>query len=168
MKALDATRSGTVELAEVAAPTVGTGEALVEVRAISLNRGELHRFAMPRPAGARAGDFVGVVAASGDASTASAIGERVFGAVPGAAWAELVAVPAGYIAPLPDELSFVQGAALPVAGLTALRILELGGPLEGARVLVVWEESDAAPAALRAREVAGKAVLTLERRDGTA
>ena len=56
--------------------------------------------------------------------------------VPSGAWAELAAVGTEWLAELPDEVSFEQAAALPVAGLTALRALEVGGFLLGKPVLV--------------------------------
>jgi NADPH:quinone reductase len=51
-------------------------------------------------------------------------------------WAQRVAVPAHRMAVLPDPVSFVAAATLPVAGLTALRTLRLGGPLIGRSVLI--------------------------------
>jgi NADPH2:quinone reductase len=60
----------------------------------------------------------------------------VVGVLGGGGWAERVAVPVTQLAQLPDAVSFVQAAALPVAGLTALRILRLGRALMGSRVLV--------------------------------
>jgi NADPH2:quinone reductase len=49
-------------------------------------------------------------------------------------WAERAAVPTQRIAVLPDTVSFAAAAALPVAGLTALRTLRHGAPLLGKRV----------------------------------
>ncbi|MEU4332928.1 zinc-binding dehydrogenase [Nonomuraea dietziae] len=53
-----------------------------------------------------------------------------------AGWAERVAVPTDRLAVLPDQMSMVQGASLPLAGLTALRALRTGGALLGRRVLI--------------------------------
>ena len=58
------------------------------------------------------------------------------GILPGQAWAERVAVPQTWLAELPDEVSFAHAAALPTAGLTALRTLRLGPAILGRRVLV--------------------------------
>jgi NADPH:quinone reductase-like Zn-dependent oxidoreductase len=60
----------------------------------------------------------------------------VAGLVGEGGWAELAAVPTDRIAELPDDVSFEAASTLPVAGLTALRALEVGGPLLGRRVLV--------------------------------
>jgi NADPH:quinone reductase-like Zn-dependent oxidoreductase len=48
----------------------------------------------------------------------------------------MVAVPTSHLATLHHEVSFAQGATLPVAGVTALRLLRIGGGLSGKRVLV--------------------------------
>ena len=42
------------------------------------------------------------------------------------AWAQRVAVPTGYLAPIPDSLTTTAAATLPVAGLTALHTLYIG------------------------------------------
>jgi len=65
-----------------------------------------------------------------------AVGTRIVALVEQAGWAELAAVPAGRLAPLPAEVATEQAAALPLAGLTALRTLRLAGDLLGRRVLV--------------------------------
>ena len=51
-------------------------------------------------------------------------------------WAQHVAVPTSHLATLAPEVSLAQGATLPIAGVTALRLLRLVGDLSGQRVLV--------------------------------
>ncbi len=51
-------------------------------------------------------------------------------------WAPRVAVATESIAELPDERPAEQAATLGVAGLTAIRLLRVSGPLAGRRVLV--------------------------------
>ena len=128
MKALvvDAAAPERMAVREVAPPQPGRGEQLVQVRAISLNRGEVNRIAMAADGWRPGWDIAGVLPD----------GKRVVGVLDGAAWAEQVAVPAGQLAELPGQVSFAQAAALPVAGLTALRILRFGRPLMGSRVLI--------------------------------
>ena len=49
---------------------------------------------------------------------------------------EKVAVPTTHLAHLADHVTFPEAATLPIAGMTALRALRLGGDLAGKRVLV--------------------------------
>ena len=51
-------------------------------------------------------------------------------------WAEYAAVPVHSLAVLPDSVNSVRAAALPLAGITALRLLRTAGSLAGRRVLL--------------------------------
>jgi NADPH:quinone reductase-like Zn-dependent oxidoreductase len=125
-----------VELREVPEPQPAPNEALVEVRAFSLNRGELRLFQV-RPEGWRPGqDISGVVVQSAADGSGPKAGARVVALTDNAGWAQRAAVPAHRMAVLPDDARFEDAAALPVAGLTALRTLRHGAPLLGKRVLV--------------------------------
>ena len=125
-----------VELREVPEPQPAPNEALVEVRAFSLNRGELRLFQV-RPEGWRPGqDVSGVVVQSAADGSGPKAGARVVALTDNAGWAQRAAVPAHRMAVLPDDVRFEDAAALPVAGLTALRTLRHGAPLLGKRVLV--------------------------------
>ena len=125
-----------VEIREVAEPQPAPNEAVVEVRAFSLNRGELRLFQI-RPEGWRPGQDVGgvVIRPAADGSGPEA-GARVVALTDNAGWAERAAVPAHRMAILPDNVLVEEAAALPVAGLTALRGLRHGAPLLGKRVLI--------------------------------
>ena len=125
-----------VELGEVPEPQPAANEALVEVRAFSLNRGELRLF-QTRPEGWRPGqDIGGVVVQPAANGSGPKAGERVVALTDNAGWAERAAVPAHRMAVLPDNVLLEEAAALPVAGLTALRTLRHGAPLLGKRVLI--------------------------------
>jgi NADPH:quinone reductase-like Zn-dependent oxidoreductase len=135
MRALVATADKTVEFAELDAPAPGSDEALVAVRATSLNRGDLHSIAAMAPGRPLGLDLVGTVVEAAADGSGPGVGERVIGYVPGS-WAELVAVPTSKLSSIPDELTDAQGAPLPNCGLTALCALDLAPRLLGARVLV--------------------------------
>ncbi|MQY07919.1 zinc-binding dehydrogenase [Actinomadura macrotermitis] len=121
---------------EAAEPRPGPGEALVAVRAFSVNRGEL-ALLKARAAGWRPGqDIAGVVVEPAGDGSGPPAGARVVGLVEGAGWSRLAAVPTGRLAVLPDGVTIEQAATLPIAGLTALRTLRIGGNLLGLRVLV--------------------------------
>ena len=68
--------------------------------------------------------MVTVAAANGAGPPA---GKRVVGHADQDDWAQRVAVPVDRMAELPDGMSFVTAAALPLAGLAALRLLALPG-----------------------------------------
>lgn len=138
MKALVISRDNPagIELSDVHEPTPAIHEALVAVKATSLNRGEVRRLQSGSPPGHVVGwDVAGVVEkAAADGSGPSA-GERVVGLVNGGAWAERAAVATDRLGRLPDGCDFADGSTLPVAALTALRMLRKA-PLLGRRVLV--------------------------------
>lgn len=111
-----------MRLDEVPAPQAGAGEALVEIAAIGLNyidiyfRSGLYKAPLPMTLGLEA---AGTVQAVGDGVTALAVGDRVaWTGVPGA-YAEMAVVPAARLVKLPDTLSFRDGAAAMLQGMTA-------------------------------------------------
>jgi NADPH:quinone reductase-like Zn-dependent oxidoreductase len=128
---------GSLEIGEVAEPTADSHEAIVQVSAFSLNRGELRR-AEQAPAGTQIGwDLVGTVVAPARDGSGPGKGERVVGfsrRMQG--WAERAAIPTRDLAAIPDRVSDADAATLPVAGLTALYCLERCERLLASRVLV--------------------------------
>jgi NADPH:quinone reductase-like Zn-dependent oxidoreductase len=138
MKALANTPKGTapVEFRDVAEPNPAPNEALIAVHAFSLNRGELTLMRI-RPEGWQPGqDVAGVVLKAAADGSGPKEGTRVVGILDWHGWAERAAVSTHRLAALPDTVSFGAAAALPVAGLTALRTLRYGEPLLGRRVLI--------------------------------
>jgi|SRR5580704_14157109 NADPH2:quinone reductase len=125
-----------VAIREVAEPQPAANEALVAVHRFSLNRGETRLFQV-RPEGWRPGqDIAGVVVRQAADGSGPETGTRVVCLTDWEGWAERAAVPSHRMAVLPDTVSFADAAALPVAGLTALRTLRHGAPLLGKRVLI--------------------------------
>src|SRR5580693_2567262 len=125
-----------VAIREVPEPSPAANEALVTVHRFSLNRGETRLFQV-RPEGWRPGqDIAGVVVRQAADGSSPEAGTRVVCLTDWEGWAERAAVPSHRMAALPDTVSFADAAALPVAGLTALRTLRHGAPLLGKRVLI--------------------------------
>jgi len=125
-----------VRLDEVEEPRAAADEALIAVEAFSVNRGETFQIES-RPAGFRPGkDLAGVVVRAAADGSGPAVGERVVAHATGGSWAERVAVTTDRIAPLTVGLAATTAAALPLAGLTALRLTRATGPLASRRVLL--------------------------------
>jgi NADPH2:quinone reductase len=122
---------------EAPEPEPDPSQALIQVAATTLNFGEiafLHK--RVEVGGVPGWDAAGtVVAAAADGSGPPA-GARVTSFGPAGAWAELRAVDTAELAVLPDGLDFGAAAALPVAGVTALRALRRLGSVVGRRVLI--------------------------------
>lgn len=135
MQALSAT-SHRVELVTVDAPAPAPNEALVKVAAFSINRGETYQLERPRPGWRPGKDIAGVVITPAEDGSGPAAGSRVVAHVDSGGWAERVAVPTDLMAMLPDAVSDLTAAALPLAGLTALRLLRVTGPLPSRRILL--------------------------------
>ena len=112
------------------------GVAVVEVRACSLNRGECAALLSAEDGWRPGWDVAGVIAEPAPDGSSPPSGTRVVAWVNGGGWAERVAVRSSHLAPIPDEVSSEAASTLPVAGLTALGVLALGGPLEGSGVAI--------------------------------
>jgi NADPH2:quinone reductase len=128
---------GGIELRDGADPEPASNQALVEVRAVSLNRGECVTLRQQTEDGWRPGwDLAGIVVRQAADGSGPAAGARVVGWVNGGSWAERTAVRTDHLAELPDDLGFDVAATLPVAGLTAMGTLARGGALLGTRLAI--------------------------------
>jgi NADPH:quinone reductase-like Zn-dependent oxidoreductase len=147
--------------ADLPEPEPALDEAVIEVKAYSLNRGELGLITR-RPIDFRPGqDIAGVVVRAAADGSGPAVGERVVSAVDWHGWAERVAAPVALMTSLPDDVSFVQAATLPVAGLTALSALRFGGSLVGRRVLITGATGGVGQFAVQIAVAAGAYVTAI-------
>ena len=129
-----------LEYEELPTPTPGPGQALVRVAAAGVNFIDIYQrlgwYKAPLPA-IPGNEGAGVVEAVGEGVTEVRPGDRVawFGA--SACYAEYALTPAEKLAPLPALLSFEQGAAAMVQGITAYVLAYAIYPLNpGASCLV--------------------------------
>ena len=161
---VDPDSPGRLVLRAVANPTPDRGEAVIAVRAISLNRGEVRRSTMA-PAGWRPGwDLTGTVERPAADGSGPKVGARVVGFLPEGAWAERVAVPTHALAALPDKVTFSQAATFPVAGLTAMHALAKNGTILGKRVLVTGATGGVGDFAVQLARLGGAHVTATARR----
>ena len=143
-------------LEEVPDPSPAPGEVLVRLHASALNhldvwiRKGLPSVPKPRILGA---DGAGVVAALGDGVSGLELGERVvinpgveagdgsihvIGEHGDGTNAELLAVPATNVHPIPDGLSFEEAAAFPLVFETAYRMLVTRAALRADEWVFIW------------------------------
>jgi NADPH2:quinone reductase len=148
-------------LGEIDPPLPGPSQALVRVKAISLNRGEVRGGMSAQNRYVPGWDLAGVVEQAAADGSGPKTGKRVVGRLPVGAWAELVAVPTFSLAELPDKVSFSQAASLPVAGLTALAAIKKGGSLLARNVVVTGASGGVGMFAVALARLSGATVVGL-------
>jgi NADPH2:quinone reductase len=134
---VDPLESWGMRLAEVPEPVPGPGQVVLDVHHASLNHGDLNdarsgRLSLGEVLGS---DAAGVVVRQTADGRGPAAGTRVVALVRGA-FAQRVLADVDALAEVPGAVDLATAAALPVAGVAALRALRAAGPLLGRRVLV--------------------------------
>jgi NADPH:quinone reductase-like Zn-dependent oxidoreductase len=123
-------------------PQVGPGEVRIAVKAAGINFADtMARVGLypdaPKPPCVLGYEVAGEVESVGERVSTHKPGDRVVAGTRFGGQAEMVAVPEGQVWPLPDRLSFEQGAAFPVNYATAQAALVVMGSLRaGDRVLI--------------------------------
>ncbi len=145
MKAILCTHFGTadeLELADIAQPQAGPGEAVVRVAAAALNFFDTliiagkYQHKPPFPF-SPAAEFAGTVESIGDGVTGLGPGDRVMGYMGWGAAREAVAVPARQLVKLPEKLDFERAAGLTVTYGTTLYALRERAQLKPGETLAV-------------------------------
>jgi len=124
-----------LRLVDVTVGDPGPGEVRIRHHAIGLNFIDVyHRTGLyPLPLPARLGmEGAGVVEAVGEGVTHLAVGDRVaYAAQPPGSYCDVRVMPAMNVCRLPDAISFEEGAAMMLKGLTAQYLLKHCRPVEG-------------------------------------
>ena len=145
MRAVVITRNGPPEVLEVQErpdPELGPEQVRVDVRAAGINFADLMARSGMYPDAPKIPSIVGYEVAGeitevGEGVTDLSLGQRVAAGVRFGGYASQVCANARDTLPLPDSLSFEQGAAVPVNYGTAFAgIVLMGGLREGDRLLI--------------------------------
>src|SRR5262249_50482535 len=105
---VDPVAPGRLVIQPVPAPVPDRGGAIVRVRRISLNGGEVRRSTMADKGWRPGWDLAGHVEKAAADGSGPKVGARVVGLLPEGAWAERVVVPTHALAELPEKVTFSQ------------------------------------------------------------
>ena len=147
-------------------PEAGPGEVLIRVRSAGVNRADLLQrqgFYQPPPG---ATDVLGLecsgeVAAVGADVTTFSVGDPVCALLSGGGYAELVAVPAGLVAPVPEGIDLVEAGGMMETTCTVWsNVVMVGGLQAGRRLLVHGGGSGIGTTAIQIATALGARVAT--------
>jgi NADPH:quinone reductase len=153
-----------LRLDDAPAPTQRSDELLLQVEAISLNRGELRSATRAGEGFIPGWDVAGTVAARAPNGKGPIEGARVAALVSAGGWAELVNVPVAQSAIVPGNVGLDVAATLPVAALTVVRALDIAGSLVGKRMLVTGGTGGVGQFAIQLGNLAGANVTAVSSR----
>lgn len=160
----------TLNITEVATPSITDKEVLVKVTAAGVNpldnmisRGEVKMivpYKLPQTAG---NEVVGIIEETGRQVKNLKVGDRVFGRLPLdhiGAFAEYVAVDSQALAKVPDYLSDEEAAAVPLTALTIMQALELMGARAGKTIFISGGTGGVGGMAIPIAKAKGLTVIT--------
>ncbi len=145
MRVVEITKHGGPEVLKVRErpdPTLGKGQVRIEVAAVGINFADvMARMGIypdaPKPACVIGYEVAGTILELGEGVDGLTHGQRVLAGTKFGGYASQVVVAAGDVVALPDELTFEQGAAIPVNYATAWAgLIGYGNLQAGERVLV--------------------------------
>jgi NADPH:quinone reductase-like Zn-dependent oxidoreductase len=154
MRAVEIPKYGPPEVLRVVEkpdPVLGPGQVLVDVAAAGVNFADtMARVGLyadaPKPPMVVGYEVAGTIAAVGDGVDAARVGQRVMAGTQFGGYASRVVVPERDAIPLPDRLSFEEGAAIPVNYATAWAgLLRYGSLQAGEKVLIQAPRAASAP-----------------------
>lgn len=128
-------RDSSLTIGEVPTPEPGEHEILVKIEAAAINRADLlqRQGKYPPPEGASpilGLEMAGIVEKTGENVTRWKTGDFVFALLPGGGYAEFCIVHEQMAMPIPENISFVEAAAIPETFITAYQSLKWLGNLK--------------------------------------
>ena len=129
-----------LRIEEISEPSLSAGQALISLRSIGLNyidiyfRTGLYEAPLPFTPGL---EGAGIVEAAGAGVKDVKIGDRIAYAGILGSYAQKAVVPAERLVKLPDQLSFQQGAAAMVQGITAQYLTTSAFPLKKGKACLI-------------------------------
>lgn len=156
-------------LAERPDPVAGPGQIRIRVHAAGINRPDILQRLGRYPAPPGASDILGLeVAGEVDQIGAGverwSVGDRVCALLGGGGYAELAVVDARHALPVPDDMDFVQAAALPETVCTVFaNVFESGALKPGETLLIHGATSGIGVTAIQMAKAAGARVVATSR-----
>lgn len=161
---------------EMADPQPAAGEVRVRLAVSGINPGDVKKrqdafgYGMPYARVIPHSDGAGTVDIAGEGVPREWVGRRVwcFAAQtyrPFGTAAEYTVVPLERVVPLPDMVSFAQGACLGIPGITAHRAVHVAGPVKGSTILVQGGAGAVGACAVQLAHRAGARVIATCRSD---
>ncbi|MEM8571981.1 MAG: NADPH:quinone reductase [Pseudomonadota bacterium] len=165
-----------LQAVEMPDPQPAAGDVLIRLKTSGVNPSDVKARAGARPGVTKPpfpriiphSDGAGVIEAVGDSVDPGRVGERVW--IWNGQWqrafgtaAEYIALPSAQAVPLPDPISFEEGATLGIPALTACHAVLGGGPVAGRRVLVNGSAGTVGRLAVQIAKAHGAQVLATAR-----
>jgi NADPH2:quinone reductase len=154
-----------LKLDEVPSPTPGDGQVLIRVKAAGVNPVETYirsgRYGPQKFPFTPGNESAGIVEQVGAKVTAFRAGDRVYtDRTVSGSYAELVVADAMYVHPLPQRVTFPQGACVGIAGGTAFRgLFQRGRGVAGETVLIHGATGGVGTSAVQLARAAGMTVV---------
>ncbi|MGF6109171.1 zinc-binding dehydrogenase [Pseudomonas sp. ADAK2] len=127
---------------DVSMPTVAAGEVLIRVHAAGVNRPDVIQRAGKYPMKPGMSpipglEVAGEVVAIGKGVSEFVLGDKVCALTNGGGYAQYCVAPASQTLPIPDDMDWIQAAAIPETFFTVwANLFEMGGASKGQRALI--------------------------------
>lgn len=155
----------TLVIEDVAVPTPGKGQVLVQVKACGVNYPDvliiqdMYQFKPPRPF-SPGGEMAGIVAAIGEGVSNVKPGDRVLASTGNGGMAEYALAAAHAVMPIPEGMPFDEAAAfLMTYGTSYYAIKDRGDPKPGEKLLVLGAAGGVGIAAVELGKAMGLEVI---------